>query len=141
MKNKNLISKYVMRAVAVAAFVLAFVLPLAVLAADAAFPIPEGDVAAILLNLATNYKTLGVVGIASVLTLVSVQAIKAFAKEEWKYKRLLTLCVSVIYSILSGFLVPGSNWASVVVTVFLTSGGASALYEALKGAGVIKKAS
>lgn len=123
---------------AVFAFCVALLIPMLALAAD--FQIPEGDVAAILLNLATNYKTLGVIGIISGLTLVSVQAIKAFVPEQWQYKRLITLAVSIVYSILSGILIPGSNVVSVIVTVFITSGGAVALYEALKGAGIIKTA-
>lgn len=106
-----------------------------VLAAD--FPVPDGDVAGTLLNLAVNYKTLGVVGILSAATLVSVQAMKAFLPDGWKYKRLLTLGASIGYSVLSGILLPGSSMPSVLVTVFLTSGGAVALYEALKGAGVL----
>ncbi len=137
---KNIhVSKFMIRAVAVAAFVLVFVLPIVALAADGAFPIPEGDVAAILLQLATSYKTLGVLGIAAALTLLSVQAIKYFAPDDWKYKRLTTLGVSIGYSIVSGLIIPGSNAASVIVTVFLTSGGAMALFEALKGAGIVKK--
>lgn len=100
--------------------------------------LPEADVAAILLNLATNYKTLGVIGILSGVTLVTVQAVKAFAPDSWKFKRLTVLVVSLAYSVLSGALIPGSNMVSVMITVFLTSGGAVALYEALKGAGIIK---
>lgn len=102
------------------------------------FPIPDGDVTKLLLDLATNYKTLGFVGILVIATLLTVQGIKAWVDEEWKYKRLLTLGVSIIYSIAGGFAIPGSNPATVVVSVFISSGGAVALYEALKGAGIIK---
>lgn len=137
---KNLIKNRIkLLAGLVAAFAIAAILiPVAALADVQAFPIPEGDVAAILLSLATNYKTLGVLGILSGLTLVSVQAIKAFVPEEWKFKRLITLIVSIAYSVASGMLVPGSNAVSVIITVFLTSGGAVALYEGLKGVGIIK---
>jgi len=121
---------------AVAATVLT---PILALAADA-FPVPEGDVAAILLNLASNYKTLGVVGSVSLAVLLSVQAIKAFVPENWKYKRLITLAASIVYSIISGVMVPGSSVVTVIVTVLLSSGGAIALYEGLKGVGVIKNA-
>lgn len=102
------------------------------------FPIPEGDVTKLLLELATNYKTLGTMGIISVATLLTVQGVKTWVAEDWKYKRLLTLGVSIVYSIVSGILIPGSNPATVVITVFISSGGAVALYEALKGAGIIK---
>lgn len=104
------------------------------------FPIPEGDVAGILLGLAMNWKALGLIGVISGLTLISVQAIKALVPNEWKYKRLTVLGVSIVYSILSALVVPDSNVGSVMMTVFITSGGAMALYEALKGAGIIKVA-
>lgn len=116
---------------------LLIAIPFTALAAE--FPVPEGDVAAILLNIATNYKTLGFLGIMSGATILTVQAIKHFITDEWKFKRLLTLLISILYSICSGLIIPGSNVASVVITVFFTSGGAMALYEALKGAGIIKK--
>lgn len=102
------------------------------------FPIPEGDVTKLLLELATNYKALGTMGAIAVATLLTVQGIKAWVAEEWKYKRLLTLSVSIVYSFVAGILIPGSNPATVVISVFISSGGAVALYEALKGAGIIK---
>lgn len=103
------------------------------------FPEPQGDITALLLEIATNYKTLGLMGILSILIVLSVQAVKKFVSDEWKYKRLLTLTMSIIYSVLSGLVIPGANAASVIVTVFVSSGGAIALYEALRGAGIIKK--
>jgi len=102
------------------------------------FPIPDGDITALLLKLATDYKTLGLMGILSIATLLTVQAVKAWVADEWKYKRLTVLAVSIVYSILAGVVIPGSNVVSVVVSVFVSSGGAVALYEALKGAGIIK---
>lgn len=117
---------------------LAFILSFATVALAAEFPIPEGDVAQLLLQLATNYKTMGSLAIISILIVITVQAVKAYVSDEWKYKRLLTLGASILYSVISGLLVPGSTAISVVITVFLTSGGAVALYEALKGAGIIK---
>lgn len=137
---KNLIKQRMkLLAGLVAAFAIAAILiPVAALADVQAFPVPEGDVAAILLSLATNYKTLGVLGIVSALTVISVQAVKAWVPEQWQYKRLMTLVMSIAYSVISGLLVPGSNAVSVIITVFLSSGGAVALYEGLKGAGIIK---
>lgn len=121
-----------------AAMAFCFLSLVSIVARAADFPIPEGDVAAILIGLASNWKALGIIGIISGLTIVSVQAIKKFVSDEWKYKRLTVLAISIVYSILSGLVVPGSNVVSVVITVFLTSGGAMALYEAAKGAGIIK---
>jgi len=123
-----------------ASFAICLSMLISIVARAAEFPVPEGDVAAILLSLATNWKALGVMGIISALTLVSVQVIKKFVPEDFKWKRLIVLGVSIAYSILSGVLVPGSNVVSVIITVFLSSGGAVALYEALKGAGIIKSA-
>lgn len=108
--------------------------------AQTGFPIPEADIPGLLLQIATNSKALGVLGTVSVVTLLSVQAIKKLVNDHWPYKRLAVLSFAIIYSIISGMLIPGSNIASVAITVFITSGGAAALYEALKGAGVIKKA-
>jgi len=109
------------------------------LMAQVSFPEPQGDITALLLEIATNYKTLGLMGILSIAIVLSVQLIKKFVSEEWKYKRILTLGMSIIYSVLSGLIVPGANTVSVIVTVFVSSGGAIALYEALRGAGILKK--
>lgn len=116
-------------------------------AAVAAFPvfasdffvIPEGDIASILVSLATSYKTLGVLGCLVLATLLSVQLLKRFIPEDFKWKRLIVLCVSIVYSVLAGVVVPGSSVVSVIVSVFITSGGAIALFETLKGAGVFAK--
>lgn len=120
-----------------ASVLLLVMVPFAASAADA-FPVPDADIAQVLLDLASNYKTMGLIGILSVATLLSVQAIKAFVTEQWQYKRLIVLAVSIVYSVLAGLVIPGSNVMSVIVTVFITSGGAVALYEALKGAGLIR---
>lgn len=102
------------------------------------FPVPEANITALLLKLATDYKALGLMGILSIATLLTVQGVKAWVDETWKYKRLTVLAVSIAYSVIAGVIVPGSNVATVVVSVFISSGGAVALYEALKGAGIIK---
>jgi hypothetical protein len=117
------------------------ILPLLALASEiGGFPIPSAEIAPLLIELATNFKTLGVLGVLVLATLLSVQFIKMFVSDAWKYKRLATLCVAILYSITSGLVVPGSSAVSVIVTVFITSGGAMALYETLKGVGLIKKA-
>jgi hypothetical protein len=109
-------------------------------ALEAGFPAPDADIGAVLVQIATNYKTMGLLGLLSLLTLLSVQLIKKFVPDTFKWKRLLALGMAILYSIASGLLVPGSSLASVLITVLLTSGGAMALYETLKGAGVIAKA-
>ncbi len=119
-------------------FILMLCSAFTAMAAD--FPMPDGDVASLLLGLATNYKTIGLLGAVSCLTLVSVQVLKSYVSDQWQYKRLMTLAMSILYSVISGLIIPGSNAVSVVVTVLFSSGGAVALYEALKGAGIIKAA-
>jgi len=131
----NLCKKIEFQMIALVSFCFALFISAVANAAD--FVVPDADVAATLLNLATNYKTLGLLGILSLVSLLSVQAIKHFLPEDFKYKRLLTLAVSIIYSIVTGLLVPGSSVPTVIITVFITSGGAMALYEALKGAKLI----
>lgn len=111
---------------------------LALAQAQAPFPIPEADITALLLKLATDYKTLGLMGSLAIATLLTVQAVKAWVDDKWKYKRITVLGVSIVYSIISGVIVPGSSAVTVIVSVFVSSGGAVALYEALKGAGIIK---
>lgn len=122
----------------IALFATSFLFTMVAFAQDAGFPIPEADITALLLKLATDYKSLGLMGILSVATLLTVQAVKAWVDDKWKYKRLTVLAVSIVYSVIAGVVVPGSNVATVVISVFISSGGAVALYEALKGAGIIK---
>lgn len=126
---------------AVFALCAALLVPLLALASEA-FPVPEGDPAQLLLSLITNWKALGVVGILSTLTMLSSMAINAWVPATWKWKRLTSLIVAMAYTGLAAALAPeGSGLASVVgvlVTGLIAKGGASEIYEALKGAGVIK---
>jgi hypothetical protein len=138
MRNKDV--NFFMKTLCVFALAVFAVVLTAVAALAADFPVPQADIAQVLLNFATNYKALGTLGILSALTLISVQVVKQFAPDQWQYKRLMTLICAIAYSVISGLMVPGSNAATVVITVFLTSGGAVALYEGLKGVGLIKSA-
>lgn len=122
-------------------FTMLFFISTFAMAQDAsAFPEPNGDITALLLKLATNYKTLGLFGILSIAIVLSVQAVKEWVSDSWKYKRLLTLAMSILYSVISGLVVPGANVISVIMTVFVSSGGAVALYSTLRGLGIFKKA-
>jgi len=104
------------------------------------FPIPEGDITQIIIQLASNPKSIGTLLGISTLIMLSVQLIKKFVNDEWKYKRLLTLGVAIIFSVISELATSGKfDWIAVAVKVFIGAGGASALYEAAKGAGIIKK--
>ncbi len=101
--------------------------------------VPDGDIAKLLLDLAMNYKAMGLLGSLSIVTVLTVEVLKRFAPEDWKFKRLAVLAVSIVYGIVSGLMIPGSNIISVLMTVLLSSGGAMALYEALKGSGILKR--
>lgn len=139
MRKLNLIlTKKINLAIALSFSLMFFISTFAIAQESIPFPEPTGDITALLLKLATDYKTLGLFGILSILIVLSVQAVKTWVNPEWKYKRLLTLIMSIIYSVISGLVVPGANVISVIVTVFVSSGGAVAIYEALKGAGIIK---
>lgn len=135
---RNLFSKKLMLFLTIAVTMTLFITAFAFAQEAGSFPEPSGDVTALLLKLATSYKTLGLFGILSIAIVLSVQAVKSWVNPNWKYKRLLTLFMSIAYSVISGLVVPGANVVSVIVTVFVSSGGAVALYEALKGAGIIK---
>lgn len=102
------------------------------------FPIPEGDLSKLLVDLFTNYKALGTLGVLSLSTLITVQVLKNYVSEAWKYKRLATLTVSIVYSIIAQFMIDG-NWILSAVLILVTYQGATAFYETLKGLGILKK--
>lgn len=133
-------AKILAGAAVVAALFIA--MPLLAIASDA-FPLPEMDPAQLLLSLATNYKALGVLGVLSGMTLLSSFAINSWVPETFKWKRLISLGVAMVYSALAALLSPAGSAAASVAGVLimglLAKGGASEIYEALKGAGVIKK--
>ena len=111
--------------------------PLRVLAEIA--PVPDSDAVVLVMKLVAEWKVLGPVGIGIVLVMLAVQAIKALVPEDFKYKRLAVLLLAMIYMGLVSVSAGGSVGAA-VLGVLITSGGAMALYEALKGVGIISKA-
>jgi len=104
------------------------------------FPIPDADITQLIIKLASDPKSIGTLFGISTLIMLSVQLIKKFVNDEWKYKRLLTVGVAIVFSVVSELAASGKfDWIAVGVKVFIGAGGASALYEAAKGAGIIKK--
>lgn len=102
------------------------------------FEIPEGDVMALFTSLFSNWKTLGSVGVSATVTLITVQGIKKFVDDTWKYKRTLTLVVAIVYAILASLISGEFTLAHVAVMVFFNRNGAMAIYNELKGLGIIK---
>jgi hypothetical protein len=98
--------------------------------------LPDTDPLLLIGQLLANWKTLGPLGIGMALVLLAGQAIKMYSGD-FKYKRLTILSLSCVYATMLG-ISHGQDPVSVVVSVLFTTGGAMALYEALKGAGIIK---
>jgi hypothetical protein len=73
------------------------------------------------------------IGAAAVVVLT--QAIKKFWPN-WPYNRLTVSVLSVIYGIVYA-LMNGANFLNASVLVLITGGGAVAVYEALKGLGIL----
>lgn len=130
---------------AVSFVLMAVVMPLLALASDA-FPVPvPADPAALLISIVTNWKAMGVLGIMSAATMLTSMAVNAWVPDTWKFKRLSTLLIAILYAGITAAVAPsGSAIASVLgvlVTGLIAKGGASEIYEALKGAGIIKASS
>src|SRR5690606_36049957 len=92
-----------------AAFVAAAIICLMVpfLALAQAFPLPEdADPAQLLLQLATNWKARGVLGVIATLNLLSALAVKAWVPESWKWKRLTVLGIAIVYSAIGAAVAP-----------------------------------
>lgn len=80
---------------------------------------------------------LGVLGGGMAIIVFLVQALKLFPG--FKYYRLTTVGLASVYGVLAG-LSTGMSAGAVIVMVLFTGGGAVAIYEALKGAGILKSA-
>lgn len=102
-------------------------------------PIPEMDPVVLVMKLASEWKVLGPIGAGILIVMLITQAVKALVPEDFKYKRLLALILAMVYMVLVA-ISSGLGIGAAILGVLLTSGGAMALYEALKGVGVIKKA-
>lgn len=100
--------------------------------------LPEVDPAQLIIQLVTNWKSMGPIAIGMAFVVLSGQAIKSFVAEDFKYKRLLVLVLSLAYGALFS-VSQGKGVLEALVITFVTGGGAVALYEALKGVGIIKR--
>lgn len=121
----------------IALFAFAVVSTVSALAQPGSFPTPSADIGQILDQIMSG-KVVGFFAAMQTATLLTVQAIKYWVKDNWKYKRLSILIVAIAYSVASEFIVPSANIGSVLIKVFITMGGAMALFETGKGAGIFE---
>lgn len=100
--------------------------------------VPDGDPLQMLLNLVTNFKTLGPLGAGILFVTILTQVLKKYFPN-FEYYRLAVTALAVIYSVLVS-LTQGLSFVNALVMALITGGGAVALYEAAKGTGVVKTA-
>jgi type IV secretory pathway VirB2 component (pilin) len=109
-------------------FVLAItIFPLALLAN---IGVPDGDPLQTLLQLIANWKASSPIAIGMGIIVFVVQAMKKFLGD-FKFKRAIVTVLGVAYSVLVA-IVNGLSPAEAAVMVLFVSGGAVALYEAIK---------
>jgi len=109
---------------------LLFFFPFLLLASDVS---PEPTTT--LLDLIKNWKEMTPLGIGMGLVSMLVQALKSDKLgglfKNFKYKRTLIVILGQIYAI-GLMVVQGSSWISAIITGLISSGGAVAIYEAIK---------
>ena len=109
--------------------------PLFALALDA---VPEMDPLQAGLALFASFKTAGPLGIG-MASIVFIMGILKKVFGDFKLKRLVVTVLACAYGVLLSVTNGLSVW-SALLAVLVTGGGAIAIYEGLKGAGIIKKA-
>lgn len=93
---------------------------------------PTDQLGEVLLNLITNYKTMGPIGIGIAAVILLTAAISAFVGEG-AWKRLIVTILSVAYSVMLPLFDQSMTLGAVLVAVLITAGGAVAIFEAAKG--------
>ena len=112
-------------------FVTAFLFPVFAFA-GVPIVVPDGDALQALLSLIANWKGAQPLAIGAMVIVAIVQGLKQFLPD-FKYKRITVTCLGILYGIFLG-LQQGMGIAEVVVASLFVSGGAVAIYEALKPA-------
>lgn len=95
-------------------------------------PVPDGDPFTTLVMLIANLKSMGPIAIAMAVITILVQGGKAFLGDDFKYKRVAVTILGVAYGIFVS-LNNGLGIVEALVLGLVTSGGAVAIYEAIKG--------
>lgn len=94
-------------------------------------PVPEGDPLQSLIGLISQWSTLSPIALGISVIVVLVQAAKAFLGESFKFKRIIITGLGVAYGV-GVSLQNGMPIFDALILGLLTSGGAVAIYEALK---------
>jgi hypothetical protein len=98
--------------------------------ADVPIVTPDGDPLQSLLALFMNWKAMGPLAIGSAFIVAAVQALKKLFPE-FPYKRGIVTVLGVAYGVLTA-VTQGMGLGAALIAALLTSGGAVAIYEALK---------
>lgn len=112
-------------------FVFLWLLPL-VAFAEVPVVVPDGDPLQALLSLILGWKAMAPLAIGSAIIVVVVQAMKKLLPE-FKYKRLIVAVLGVLYGVMLA-LSNGMGVLEAAVAALFVSGGAVAIYEAIKPA-------
>lgn len=103
--------------------------------------VPPADPLSAALSLIMGWKQMSALAIGVAAVLLLANAVKQFMPVDVdgkpKYKRLVTLLLACAYGVLIS-LVSGVGLVPSLVLILVTKGGASELYEALKGVGWLK---
>lgn len=89
--------------------------------------VPDGDPLVALIHLVMNFKASGPLVIAATVVTILVQGVKRFVPD-FKYTLGVTIFGGVLYGILQS-LQSGLSLAESLVFIFITSGGATVIYE------------
>lgn len=99
--------------------------------------VPDAEVSKELLNLLLNFKTLGPLGIGASVIVILTQLLKGdffgniFKGLNSNVKRLIITVLGQVYGLI--FMVQsGSSWGNAAIIGLLSSGGAVAIWEAIK---------
>lgn len=95
-----------------------------------AIEIPEGDAVQLLLKLLTQWNSLSPLAIGAILIVIAVQALKALLGD-FKFKRVVIVALGIVYAIIQS-RIQGLDLSSSIVMALFSSGGAVALFEAIK---------
>jgi hypothetical protein len=109
---------------------LGLVLLISAVSFAALVPVPDGDPLLALLSLIQNWKVATPLVIGSGLIIVIVEALKKFVGDSLWTRAAITV-LGVAYSFLVS-LTNGGSLLDVTVMTFIVSGGAVAIYEAVK---------
>lgn len=92
--------------------------------------VPEGDALQLLLQLLGQWNSLSALAIGSILIVIAMQALKQFAGD-FKFKRVAVVLLGCVYAVIQS-RIQGLELGNAVVLMLFSSGGAVALFEAIK---------